>query len=316
MTINARAQEEALNWFTRLRDPEATEADWRAFTDWAAASEAHGAAYDALERLWVDLDQVEAASLQAPIRPANDDARPRRGRRWLYPAAGLAASAVLAVGLWSYMIGPEQIYRTTDAPRVVRLDDGSRVQLNRHSEMRVRLAGARRRVALADGEAAFDVAHDAGRPFVVEADGREVRVLGTAFNVVNHDDAFSVAVERGVVSVRTRSTAKPTRLTAGGRIRQAGEAAPRIDVLNPSAVATWRSGVLVYREAALDEVAQDLSRYFGKPVTVSAALQGVRFTGALRIADEGAMLDQLSDFIPVSVEPGRADVRLTLRGEG
>lgn len=317
MTDETRAEEEALGWFARLQDAEATEADWRAFTDWVAASPEHGAAYDVLERLWVDLDEVETAPAAAPLLlPANDHVRPTRRRAWLYPAAGIAAAAVLAVGLWPYLGHPAEIYRTTGEPLTVQLADGSTVQLNRHSEMRVRLAPGDRRVVLTDGEAAFDVAHDAARPFVVEADGREVRVLGTAFDIVSHDDEFSVGVERGVVAVTTRAAKTAVRLTAGGRVRQDGDAPAQVDMVDPAAIATWRSGVLVYRAATLDQVGQDLSRYFDKPVKVSASARGLRFTGALRIADEKTMLNQLRDFAPVEIQAGSAEVRLTSRGEG
>lgn len=315
MTDEARAEEEALGWFARLQDAEATEADWRAFADWVAASPAHGAAYDALERLWVDLDEVETARIAPLVVPANDDARPTRRRIWLYPAVGIAAAAVLAIGLWPYLGDRGATYRTTDQPLTVELADGSSVQLNRHSEMRVRLTNGDRRVVLADGEAAFDVAHDAARPFMVEADGREVRVLGTAFDIISHDGIFSVGVERGVVAVKTRSAETPVRLTAGGRVRQVGDAAAQVDVVDPAVIAAWRSGVLVYRAATLEQVGEDLSRYFDKPVKVSASARGLRFTGALRIADEKTMLDQLRDFAPVAIQAGPAEVRLTSRGE-
>lgn len=318
MMDDRKVEQEALDWFARLQDAEATEADWRAFTDWVAMAPAHGAAYDALERLWVDLDEVavEPARIVPMVNPANDDARPTRRRGWLYPAAGAVAAAALAVALWPYLADQGDLYRTTDQPLTVRLADGSSVQLNRHSEMRVRLAQGNRHIVLSDGEAAFDVAHDAARPFVVEADGREVRVLGTAFDIVSHDDVFSVGVERGVVAVTTRSAKTPVRLTVGGRVRQVGDAVAQVDAVDPAAIAAWRSGVLVYRAATMEEVGQDLSRYFDKPVKVSASARGMRFTGALRIADEKTMLAQLRDFAPVTIQADPAEVRLTTPGEG
>lgn len=316
MTNDRQVEETALGWFTRLRDDRATEADWLAFADWVAASPVHGAAYDELERLWVGLDELQPESQASG---ANDNGRPGRSirrRGWLYPAVGVAAAALLAIGIWPMMSNPAKVYRAEDQPLSVRLDDGSKVELNRHTEMWVRHESGSRRVVIWDGEAAFDVAHDAARPFVVEADGREVRVLGTAFNVMSHDGDFSVEVERGVVAVTARSAAKPVRLTAGGRVRQAGNDAPQVDRVDPAAVATWQSGVLVYRAAPLDEVGRDLSRYFSKPVKVSASAKGLRFTGALRIADEKAMLDQLRDFMPVDVQSTSAEVRLTSRETG
>lgn len=315
MTQDTQVEEQALGWFVRLSDVAATEADWRAFTDWIAASPTHGAAYDAIEQVWTELDDAAPVLAVTPVTSAaNDDARVSRRKIWFYPLAGAAAAAALAIGLWPQFMNRPVLYRTGAEPLAITLKDGSSVRLNRHSEMSVRLSDGRRQVILEDGEAAFDVAHDADRPFVIDAGGRQIQVIGTAFNVVNHDDVFSVGVERGVVAVRAREAA-PVRLTAGQEIRQAGDLRPVLATVDPDSVSAWRSGVLVYREAPLAEVGEDLSRYFDKPVRVSPSARNLGFTGALRVADETTMLDQLRDFAPVTIDRKPTEVRLSVRGD-
>lgn len=321
MTQDTRVEEQALGWFVRLSDVAATEADWRAFADWIAASPEHGAAFDAIEQVWIELDAGAAREIapvlaaQAAPSAANDDARVSRRKVWFYPLAGAAAAAALAIGFWPQFLDRPTVYRTGTEPLAITLKDGSRARLNRHSEMSVRLGGGRRQVILDEGEAAFDVAHDAERPFVIDASGRQIEVIGTAFNVINHNDVFVVGVERGVVAVHAKAAA-PVRLTAGQEIRQTGDLRPVVASVDPDSVSAWRSGVLVYRDAPLVQVGSDLSRYFHKPVRLSHSARNLRFTGALRVADETTMLDQLRDFAPVNVDRTPTEVRLSARGEG
>ncbi|WP_439472395.1 FecR family protein [Brevundimonas sp.] len=306
--------EQARGWFVRLNGPDAPEADWLAFQDWIEADDAHRLAYDRVEALWVALEDVPASAL-----PANEDLpRPRRQASrpgWLLPGVGIAAAVLLAVGVWPMLNGGDlQTYRTTSAPQTVRLEDGSTVYLNRHSEMRVRMRPGRREVSLTDGEAAFDVTHDTRRPFVIAADDHSVEVLGTAFNVVNHDGRFSVSVERGVVGVTPANSRTPLRLKAGQRVDQVSNAAAVLSTVDPATASAWRDGVLVYRRASLGEVGDDLSRYLDKPVNVSQSARELRFTGVLRVGDEKIMLEQLRELVPVEVSRSPEGVELTRRG--
>ena len=311
MTLHPDIDEQAQGWFVRLNGADASEAEWLAFQDWLEADVAHQAAYDRVEQLWVDLDAIPASAL-----PANDetgDVRPTRRPRWLVPAVGMAAAVLLAVGVWPLLSGGGDVYRTDDEARTVELADGSVIHLNRHSDLKVRLKDGQREVTLSNGEAAFDVAHDASRPFVITAGDHSVQVLGTAFNVVNHEGRFSVSVERGVVAVTPAHAEASLRLTAGQRVDQVGDAEAVMSRVDPARASAWRSGVLVYRNAALTEIADDLSRYLDKPVNVSASAREIRFTGALRVGEEAIMLEQLRELAPVQVSRSSDGVELTGR---
>lgn len=306
----ANIETQAREWFVRLNAPDASENDWLSFQDWIEADERHRDAYDAVEALWVAVEDIPACSL-----PANENFSVRRRPVWLAPAIGVAAALVLTLGAGSLFVGRDiQTYSTGAEPRTVQLADGSTVYLNRHSEMSVRLRSGRREVTLADGEAAFDVTHDADRPFVISASGRSVNVLGTAFNVLNHDGRFSVSVERGVVSVTPSKERGVVRLQAGQRIDQKGDGAAVLSRVDPAGASAWRSGLLVYRGALLTEVGDDLSRYLNKPVKVGASARGLRFSGVLRVGDEAVLLEQLQELVPVDVDRSSDGVELTARG--
>lgn len=323
MTTASHIEEQALSWFVQLNDADAPVSAWLAFQDWLESDDAHRLAYDAIERIWVGLDEdAPPPIVMAPVVmavPANDSAPLPRGadsrqskRIWLVPAFAAAAALVVAVGVWPRFVeGGAQVYRTDDQPRTVELTDGSHIHLNRHSDLTVRMKSSGRTVTMADGEAAFDIVHDPARPFVITAGDRDVRVLGTAFNVVSHADKFSVGVERGVVTVTASKASAPVRLAAGQRLDQVGSARPVLSSVDPARASAWRNGVLIYRDAPLADVANDLSRYFDKPVTLSASAQPLHFTGALRVGDEATMLGQLQTFVPVRATRSSTDVRLT-----
>lgn len=311
--IQARARE----WFVRLEDPDTPASTWLEFQSWLEIDPSHRRAYEAIELLWADLDQLpdrRAANDDRP--PGNGKHAPGRSRRtpWLYGSIATAAATALAVGVWtSSGVGSTRTFGTGDAPKTVVLSDGSTVYLNRHTDLQVRMVRDRRAVELSNGEAAFDVAHDATRPFVIAAGEHHIRVLGTAFNVMHDGDRFAVSVERGRVAVRPAHASVDLNLVAGQKLEQVGRRRAVLSRTSTDEGSAWRRGVLIYHDAELAEVAADLSRYFNRPVVISDSVHKLRFTGALQVGDETTMLDQLEDFLPIRASRTAADVRLTPR---
>ncbi|WP_426037666.1 FecR family protein [Brevundimonas sp. DC300-4] len=309
--------DQALNWFVRLGDADAPEGAWLEFQTWLEADPARGEAYGRIEQVWVALDaHAPAEAVVAPI--AANDVKPLRGgfsRAWLTPLLATAAAAVMVVGFWPEISGEGRFrtYSTDDAPREVVLPDGSRLSMNRHSDLRVRIGARDREVAMAGGEVAFDVTHDPARPFLIAAEAHEIRVLGTVFNVLSHSGRFSVGVRRGRVAVSGDAMPEMVQLGVGEQLVQDGSAAAVVSRIDPGQASAWHEGVLVYRETDLGTVAEDLSRYLNKPVSVSESARALRFTGALRIGDEATMLRQLQDFVPIRATRENDGIRLTAR---
>lgn len=315
---DASVHDQALRWFAALCDDAADEGEWLTFQDWLEADPEHARQYDAVQRLWLDLeDAADASGIVAPVPAARR--RPPAGRvsarRRLVPVLAIAASMVLAAGLWINLSARPQSFVTTDADRIVMLKDGSSVHLNRHSRMSVRMTAGQRTVTLDEGEAAFDVVHRPDRPFVVVSGERSVRVLGTVFDVLNHKGRYRVAVQRGAVAVDTGADDAGTRLAAGQAIERLGQARPVRYSLSPDEAIAWTQGTLIYRNASLSTVADDLSRYLDKPVIVGDPAKRVMFTGVLQVGDEATMASQLEDLLPIRISRTSAEVRLTLRGQ-
>ena len=251
---------------------------------------------------------VEWNALQARIRAHEGDeyrsATPRatptapdtavRGAPWWRRARTLAAAAVvLAAGLtYGALVDrvPKARPSTADRNTYVTgagersdllLADGTRVRLAPGSQVRVAADfGASRRDVYLDGEGYFEVTHDESRPFTVYAGNTSVRDIGTAFSVRSYasDSAVQVVVREGEVAV-----AGVGRLRAGdmGRVSITGEATVRraIDV---DTKLSWTSGRLVYADAPLGDVIDDLRRWYGVDAQLAdTSVAHLPFTGTL-----------------------------------
>lgn len=323
-----RVAEEAARWFARLQGEAATGDDWLAFERWLQASPAHVTAYEQLERLWVDLEYAPVAKdlggrplVAARRRPAGRGRAPDvvRRRAWLGAGAAVAASlaAAVGVGLWSPGVASQTYETPAGQTRTVTLADGTHIRLNAASKITVSLGRDIRRVEMADAEAVFDVAHDARRPFLIEVADRQVRVVGTEFNLRRRAGLMDLTVRRGIVEVRPVDSpqAPPTRVTVGQELTHAvGQAASILKASDPEQAFAWTAGQLIYRDQPLSDVAADLSRRFGTPVRAADARAGaLRFSGVLVTDDEPDVLRRLAAFAPVRVERAGGEIVLHRR---
>lgn len=323
--------EEAAGWFARLQGEAATGGDWLGFERWLRSSPAHTKAYERLEGLWIDLEyapvarelggrpalvarrpvlvarrQLFAGRRRAPSRRASQDQNRRRA--WLGAGAAIAASLVVAVGVGLRAPGVTTVtYETAPGQtREITLADGTHIRLNAASKIGVSLGRDARRVQMADAEAAFDVAHDASRPFLIGVGDRQVRVVGTQFNLRHRADRFDLTVRRGIVEVRPADAprAAPTRVTVGQALTHtAGQASQVLRASDPDQAFAWTSGQLIYRDQPLSDVAADLSRRFAAPVrTADARTAALRFSGVLVTDNEADVLRRLQAYAPVRIE--------------
>lgn len=323
------AEQDAIAHLLCLDAPDAAESDWLALEAWLKQSPLNREAFDKVERLSAELtaaapellralDAKPAAS--APRRPADRKAPPLV-RRWRAVGALAAAAAALVVfvGIQPDAVAPTQVYQTAKGEtRTLDLADGSHIHLNSASKVSVRLERKGRFVELAEGEAAFDVAKDAQRPFLIAAGERDIRVVGTEFDVLRHQGRLRVTVRRGVVAVQSpkqAAQAEPVLLRAGDQIeRHPGSRTWAITKVDPNAAFAWRNGDLVYRDRPLDEVVEDLNRYFDTPVRVAGPAASLRFSGVLKIDRQDAVLRRLESFLPLNAESSADGVTLQMRG--
>ena len=157
------------------------------------------------------------------------------------------------------------------------LPDGSTVTIGAASAIEVAFSERRREVRLIKGEAYFDVEPDKDRPFLVDANGTLVRVLGTEFNVSLEQNAVDIAVSEGRVEIIKASNSDVINesdikhvLTAGQRVTSpsTGRVEP-VKAIEIEQVASWRHGELVWIDTPIFSIIEDLNRYSKKRITLS-----------------------------------------------
>lgn len=293
----------ALQWFNRINE-QPGQAKGAAFKRWLLADPAHRAAYDQAQVLWqksaapaARLADEEQDALQ---RYLDAMARPPARGGWRRVAGlAMAACLVLAVGVaggWhpGYWLQDLQAdYSSAGQIRQVTLADQSQVTLDADSAIAVDFAQGERRVWLLHGAAFFEVTHT-GEPFLVEAAGGEVRVLGTQFEVREQGEGAQVTVRSGRVGVSPAQGTVARELTANQQLTyRAGRVGDTLAVDSDNRLA-WRQGWLNYYQVPLAQVIEDLGRYYpGRILLLDGDLGQRKVSGSFPVAEPLLALDSL-----------------------
>ncbi|HTV32371.1 MAG TPA: FecR family protein [Methylocella sp.] len=276
------AGDAAIEWWVRLRAGALTREEKAAFDLWLASDPAHRVAFDEVSRMSGKL---------ADLRPSPQPKRftPVSLRFWLAGVGALAAASIALYAdfddLTAYLRA--DYYTGTRAPQLVTLDDGSHIELDAHSAIKVNYGSDERRLTLIEGEAWFEVAPNPTRPFIVEAAGGTVTALGTAFDI---------ALEKSDGIARVTVTEHRVNISSGGKdvvveegetssfSRSATTEAPlRVDVEIATA---WRRGLLIVEKRPLSDVLAALGRYHhGFIACMSAEVCSRRVSGVFGTDD-------------------------------
>jgi transmembrane sensor len=283
------AADEAAKWFARQRSGRWTATDAATFAAWLRADETHAHAWARYEQIW---GRVEAVRDDPRILALREHARRVEYKRMWFLGGSAAAVVLAAVGAWvlwrstpipQLPQSPRPIAKIVEPPAIriastergerslLLLPDGSRITLNSASSVQTDYSKERRRVTLVRGQAFFEVAKDATRPFVVTAGTREVVAVGTEFDVRLDERQLRVTLVQGKVRVlaasQPRSVAKPpaeVSLNAGSAmtvLEGGAELIERVDTLH---ALHWREGKLnyiIFDEERLADVVTEMNRY-------------------------------------------------------
>jgi transmembrane sensor len=287
---------------------------------------------DALDGLTLGADatkgiDVEAALAKVKARRAQDAVTDKGRTRMSYPIRtaqhwpALAAAAVLVIAIgtlvWRGRTPPDEALtiaaRELTTPVGGRdslvLPDGSQVILGPGSHLTIAAGyGLAARELLLRGEAYFDVKHDASHPFVVNVNGATIRDVGTSFGV--HADSTGgvrVAVVSGTVEL-TRAISSPSStavLNAGdiGTVSVTGAVVAQRGAGTDEDLA-WRRGTLIFRDATMAEVRDDLRRWYGIELAVrDSSVLRRHMTATFTLRDSvGGVLNAIALLLPATIE--------------
>lgn len=166
-----------------------------------------------------------------------------------------------------------RVYTPRGGEYNLELSDGTKVWLNAETELRypVRFQKDRREVEVV-GEAYFEVAKDANRPFIVHASGMNTRVLGTSFNVKAYTgEERQTTLVKGRVEVSYGT--QRVKISPGEQVTLKGEEL-EVQEVDTQVSTGWKNGLFVFDDQSLENVLQELGRWYD--VHIFIANEGVK----------------------------------------
>ncbi len=255
----------------------------------------------------------------------------RRSKR--RAALGIAAGALLAIGAVLTYFSPwstpddshlQRYFTRIGEQQTIELEDGSVVTLNTAGQVVVDYSEQVRRILLERGEAFFDVADDAERPFTVDLGVRSVTAIGTQFNIRKHPEHYQVAVIEGAVSLHEStdevSSSLPPVSADGHAVVISAPAQHRVEegwvaefdvnrdelkAFRPESMEGyqgWRSGMLSFYDEPLYRVVKELNRYMRKKILIEdSSVMELSVYTAISVDEIDSALNGLEQLLPIEV---------------
>lgn len=221
----------------------------------------------------------------------------RRIRFGYWPVASAAAILLILTCLFFFrstvweVISPVhqlETYTANTERKQLQLADGTRVWLSPNSKLKYpEEFKAEQRVVNLDGEAFFEVAHDADHPFIIQSGKVNTRVLGTSFNISAYPQQadISVTLVTGKVSVALQKDNSISEMTIIANqqavINKAEEKISKSDFPNADDYLNRRLGHFDYKGTAMGEVIRDIALQYQTRIQLSPELRNSLFFGNL-----------------------------------
>jgi transmembrane sensor len=289
-----RIRAEAAAWIAKLHGPDRSVELEAGLRRWLAEHPLHAEEFELATDVWSD-----SADLKGGRLPFAADQVRRPARNAVFrPLFAVVAVCALLVGFAVYLWRDPAITTGVNEQKTVTLADGTRVTLNTDSRLVLQYDKGTRTVVLTSGEAYFNVAHDASRPFVVRAGDRKVIAIGTSFMVRRNsarNDVLTVTLIEGrvaVVPLQTANTLSPepapevTVLRPGERLRAQGHKRQTVETASIDQATGWMRGQLMFDDTPLREAVEEFNRYQSVKIQLPpGGMDEIRVGGVFRIGD-------------------------------
>lgn len=363
-TLSPQVLAAASSWFVEFNEGEVSVSQREEFVQWLRDSPEHVRAYVQISAHWeegrtlgrkdgltveqlMELGCSDAKSLPldrewGSLFPAEDEGRAayvhqsRSKAQWVLPLA--ASIFILAASFWLYE--RRNLYETEiGEQRSIKLADGSTIDMNSRSRVRVNFSPSGRDVELLQGQALFSVAKDKVRPFVVHSDDTQVRAIGTRFDVYRKATGTVVTVVEGRVAVSNDSiipstsevrpeiqsrpgavAAKPIaradpsiiELAAGQQLTLTQAEIKIPTAVDVTAATAWTQKQIIFRDAPLTEVVEEFNRYNTRKMRIADPdILSIRISGAFSSTDPTSLLRALDLMGAFSIQETSDEVRIS-----
>lgn len=269
----------AADWLAREHFWDWTDENKAALESWLAESSAHRVAYLRLKSGYARTGRL--AALQSSKAAGAKIAWPLL----LRVAASFVVIGVLGVAGAFYLTRTSRPQESTYATpvgghEIIRLADGSEIELNTSTTVRLRMEAGKRIARLEQGEAFFKITHDDDHPFMVEAAGHRVMDLGTEFSVRDYAGGeLEVALLRGKARIESANAKEDQRsaVLVPGDVAVATADTMSIRKVKANDLDNalgWRRGILVFHNITLEDAAAALNRYNPNKLVIADAQAG------------------------------------------
>jgi transmembrane sensor len=255
--------------------------------------------------------------------------------------AAVVAVVLLAVNFYSGSNPNKEGHRTFMAAfgerKDFQLPDGSVVTLNGGSKLEIGEGfGVASRYLYLEGEAFFDVKHNAALPFIVHTPAMDVKALGTAFNVKAYpgEKITETSLLRGLVEVTLNENnnrkmllhpnqkvhwehgsinggvTNSSNIKKGHKINDADSLMQKLITNEDGDIKeiAWKENKLIFEDDSFEDIALLLERWYGVKILISdEAIRSYRFTGLFEKEELGTVLNLLKESrnFNYEIEPGK-----------
>lgn len=331
-TIEGTFDQELLDlaayWIVRLRSDRCVAADKRQFSDWIEAAPENALAFDQVLDTWqcagfvdanlgeenLDEENLDEENLGAENKEHKEHREDKgynqpetpskisRFANWQFIGA-MAATLFLAVAVVFWQNNPSNtIYQDSFSTAAgefaeVTLPDGSKIELNTKSQLKVKFDDDSRKLTLLSGEAYFDIYSDSKRPLIVDLGDAEVTVVGTEFNILKKSDNSHIIVTEGRIKIAEKSAHE--QVAVNKAFVSAGQ---QVNVFKRTGLGlvmpkhntqeiNWRERTLVFQETKLQHALEELNRYLEEPIDASdESLAYSRVSGTFSLEEPNTTL--------------------------
>jgi transmembrane sensor len=268
---------------------------------WTSAGSQEAPPFDT-QAAWLKVDSRLSSAI--PLR-----ARVVPFRKWLAVVAA-AACILLVAGIWWINRAPEVLTRTAIAAlETIIMEDGTTVKLRKGSTVSypAHFKGSERLVKL-QGIAFFEVAHDAAKPFVIDAAEARVQVVGTSFSVATRPGEVELIVRTGRVKFSSASDPSRSGLVIAGERALLNASGLLKSVNSQSEFSSWTSGSLRFSNTPLPQVAQAVSDFYGVRVKInstdSISISSEKVTASFTNQDLPSVIEELEQITSLPIVKG------------
>lgn len=280
---------------------------------WLGQSLEHTVAYWRMDAAWSSTQRLAVLKPHRPIQSPRSSLMPRSVKA----VAALVGIAALVFAVQASLTPDQKTYATAVGDRkILTLSDGTRIELNTDTTLRVAQTANMRRVWLDRGEAFFDVKHDANRPFVVAIGKHRVTDLGTKFVIRESGQRVDVSLLEGRARIDTpdENNRPQSAILTPGDIAVATNASlsvrksPTRKIENELA---WRTGQLVFNNTTLGEAAEAFNRYNRVKVVIeNPQTAALTIDGTFRASNVAAFAEIAQHVLKLNVKHNGAEITI------